>query len=71
MTRPSAVAYVSPPPKRTLEFPAQTDGAEVEIFAEREQLQLAGAIELVSSANKDRREHRRVFIAKCDNTAAM
>lgn len=62
-----AVAYAPPPPKLTLEFPAETDVVEVEIFDERDELQLAGAIELVSPANKDRREHRRAFLAKCEH----
>ena len=64
---PSNVAvYVPPPPAMTLEFPAETDVIEVEVFAEGEELRLAGAVELVSPANKDRREHRRAFLAKCE-----
>ncbi|MFM9964137.1 MAG: DUF4058 family protein [Planctomycetaceae bacterium] len=59
-------AYSPPPPAMTLEFPVETDVVEVEIFAEEEELRLAGAIELISPANKDRREHRRAFLAKCE-----
>lgn len=61
-----AVAYAPPPPAMTLEFPVETGVVEVEIFLEEEELRLAGAIELVSPANKDRREHRRAFLAKCE-----
>ncbi len=58
--------WIPGPPTLTLDFPAATDVVEVEVFEEGEELRLAGAIELVSPANKDRPEHRRAFLSKCE-----
>lgn len=58
--------YVPPPPVMTPEFLPATDVVEVEIFAEGEELRLAGAVELISPANKDRADHRRAFLNKCE-----
>jgi hypothetical protein len=58
--------WQAPAPTLTVDFPPVTDRVEVEVFAEHEELRLAGAIELVSPANKDRREHRDAFLAKCE-----
>jgi hypothetical protein len=38
---------------------------EVRVYDTRHQRRLVAAVELVSPANKDRPEHRRVFVAKC------
>jgi hypothetical protein len=56
------------PPRPTLtvacDLPAQ-DEYEVRVYDTRRQRRLVAAVELVSPANKDRPEHRRVFVAKC------
>lgn len=56
------------PPRPTLSLvtnlPAQ-DVYEVRVYDERRRTRLVAAIELVSPANKDRPENRRVFAAKC------
>jgi hypothetical protein len=44
---------------------ADFDEYEVRIFDVRRQRRLVAAIEIVSPANKDRPEHRQVFVAKC------
>jgi hypothetical protein len=49
----------------TLSFPILTDVVEVLVYDEREGPTLAGAIELVSPANKDRPAHREAFVSKC------
>ena len=41
------------------------DEYEVRIFDARRRRHLVAAIEIVSPANKDRPEHRNVFVAKC------
>jgi hypothetical protein len=41
------------------------DEYEVRVYDTRHQRRLVAAVELVSPANKDRPEHRRVFVAKC------
>ena len=41
------------------------DEYEVRIFNARRRRHLVAAIEIVSPANKDRPEHRNVFVAKC------
>ena len=56
------------PPRPTLivktDLPAQ-DEYEVRVYDEKNDRRLVAAIEIVSPANKDRPEHRRVFAAKC------
>ncbi|HEX7378190.1 MAG TPA: DUF4058 family protein [Pirellulales bacterium] len=56
------------PPKPTLavatEFPDQYE-YEVLVYDTKHRRRLVAAVEIVSPANKDRPEHRRVFIAKC------
>lgn len=54
-----------PPPQAT--FPVAMPGAVVEIgvFSRSGGPQLAGAIELVSPANKDRPAHREALVSKC------
>jgi hypothetical protein len=57
--------WVSPPPQVSL--PVELHGATVEvgIFSRSGGPQLAGAIELVSPANKDRQTHRDALVSKC------
>ncbi len=55
------------PPTLTLEFPIATDIVQVAVYECSSGPVLAGAIELISPANKDRREHRDAFIAKCES----
>jgi hypothetical protein len=56
------------PPRPTLavatDLPAQ-DEYEVRVYDEKRRSRLVAAVEIVSPANKDRPEHRRVFAAKC------
>jgi hypothetical protein len=56
------------PPKPTLvvatEFPDQYE-YEVLIYDTKHHRRLVAAVEIVSPANKDRPEHRRLFVAKC------
>ncbi len=55
-----------PAPTRTVQFAVTTDVVEVRVYRDLEELILAGAIEFVSPANKDRPETREEFVAKCD-----
>ena len=56
------------PPQPTLvvaaDFPDQYE-YEVRVYDRRRQRRLVAAVEIVSPANKDRPEHRRLFVAKC------
>jgi hypothetical protein len=58
--------WAPPAPVLTLPFTAMTDRIEVLVYDGRAGPVLAGAIELVSPANKDRPAHRDAFIAKCE-----
>jgi hypothetical protein len=57
--------WVAPPPQSS--HPLELSGVVVEvgIFSQSGGPRLAGAIELVSPANKDRPAHREAFISKC------
>jgi hypothetical protein len=57
---------VIPEPTKTIGFAFTTDVVEVQIYHDLGELILAGAIEFVSPANKDRPENREAFVAKCD-----
>lgn len=64
----AAVAFSSwspPTPARSIPFPLVTDKVEVNIFDSTAGPILAGAIELISPANKDRPASRDAFISKC------
>jgi hypothetical protein len=56
------------PPRATLavvtDLPAQ-DVYEVLVYDEKRHSRLVAAVEIISPANKDRPEHRRLFVAKC------
>ena len=61
------VATWQPPaPLLTIPFAPATDSVEVHIYDSREGPILAGAIELVSPANKDRPARREAFVSKCE-----
>jgi hypothetical protein len=53
-------------PQYTLPFTLAPDTVEVTIFTNDAGPTLAGAIELVSPANKDRPSHHRAFVSKCE-----
>src|SRR5262249_34701535 len=58
-------AWAPGAPTQTLPLPLLTDRAEIQVRGPYDQPTLAGAIELVSPANKDRPEHRDAFVSKC------
>jgi hypothetical protein len=57
--------WAEPSPTQTVPFTATTDVVEVLVFDAEGGPKLAGAIELVSPANKDRPAHRDAFVSKC------
>ncbi|MBD2773733.1 DUF4058 family protein [Iningainema tapete] len=54
-----------PKPSQTLSFQPTSEAVEISIFNSEAGPILAGAIELVSPANKDRPKHQDAFVAKC------
>jgi len=54
------------PPGPTLAVATDLDEYEVRVHDTRRGRRLVAAVEIVSPANKDRPEHRRAFVAKCD-----
>src|SRR5438552_5948174 len=60
-----AAPWQPPAPVLTIPFSLGTDVVEVLIYQNKAGPTLAGAIELVSPANKDRPENRDAFLAKC------
>ena len=62
---PSAAGWTPPPPRASV--PLELTGAVVEvgIFSRSGGPVLAGAVELVSPANKDRPSHRDALVSKC------
>jgi hypothetical protein len=62
---PAIGGWIAPAPAQTIALPVITDILEVQIFDHEGGPTLAGAIELVSPANKDRPEHRDAFVNKC------
>ncbi len=63
---PLPAVWTPPSPSRTVPLALGTDTVEVTVHATEGGPTLAGAVELVSPANKDRREHRDAFVAKCE-----
>lgn len=55
-----------PEPLQTIDFGLTTDIVEVRVYRDLGELSLAGAVEFVSPANKDRPENRDAFLVKCD-----
>lgn len=62
----AAHPWTPPEPLKTIDFPLTTDVVEIRVFSEAGGPTLAGAIELVSPANKDRPESREAFVSKCE-----
>lgn len=58
-------SWLAPPPMQTIPLALVTDLVEVLVYSQEGGSKLAGAIELVSPANKDRASHREAFVAKC------
>lgn len=58
-------AWAPPPPSVSFPFEMAGEVIEVGVFSRSGGPQLAGAVELVSPANKDRPLHREAFVAKC------
>jgi len=63
---PMATGWTPPAPVQTLPFQAVTDTVEVSVFNHQAGPVLAGVIELVSPANKDRPAHRAAFVSRCE-----
>jgi hypothetical protein len=62
----TAVAtWTAPAPTRSVPITINSDVVEVLVFNREAGPTLAGAIELVSPANKDRPENRDAFVSKC------
>ncbi len=57
--------WAAPAPTQTVPISVITDVVEVLVFSREAGPTLAGAIELVSPANKDRPAHRDAFVSKC------
>jgi hypothetical protein len=62
---PAGAPWTPPAPARTVPYTLITDIVEVAVFAATGGPTLAGAVELVSPANKDRPAHRDAFVSKC------
>ncbi|HZW33648.1 MAG TPA: hypothetical protein VFF52_23205 [Isosphaeraceae bacterium] len=62
---PGGNGWVAPAPTQTIPLPILTDVVEVLVFDREGGPRLAGAIELVSPANKDRADDRDAFLTKC------
>jgi len=60
-----AGSWAAPAPTLTVPITINTDTVEVLIYNREAGPTLAGAIELVSPANKDRPAHRDAFVSKC------
>jgi hypothetical protein len=61
----SSTGWTAPVPTQTIPLSILTDVVEVLVFDREAGPTLAGAIELVSPANKDRPTHRDAFVSKC------
>jgi hypothetical protein len=59
------VGWVPPSPRESVEVELAGAVVEVGIFSRSGGPMLAGAVELVSPANKDRPSHREAFVSKC------
>src|SRR5271154_5484898 len=62
---PGAATGWAPPPSASFPFEMSGVVVEIGIFSRSGGPQLAGAVELVSPANKDRPLHREAFVSKC------
>lgn len=59
-------SWKPPPPAQSIPFQPVSETVAVNIFNQEEGPTLAGAIELVSPANKDHPASRRAFVSKCE-----
>ncbi len=62
----SGAAWAPAPPTAVVDFLLDIDTVEVLVYDASAGPTLAGAIELVSPANKDRAAHRNAFVSKCE-----
>ncbi len=62
----NALKWQPPAPSQTVPFQPVSEAVEISIFNQEEGPILAGAIELVSPANKDRPKSRKTFVSKCE-----
>jgi hypothetical protein len=58
-------SWTPPAPTSTIPYPVVTDQVEVLVYLQQGGPRLAGAIEFVSPANKDRQTHRDAFVSQC------
>ena len=58
-------AWTAPAPSLTLPISINTDIVEIRVFDREGGPTLAGAVELVSPANKNRPSHRDAFVSRC------
>jgi hypothetical protein len=61
-----AADWTVPAPTAVLDFAMSSDAVGVQVFSTSEGPIVAGVIELVSPANKDRPESRDAFVSKCE-----
>jgi Protein of unknown function (DUF4058) len=66
MQLPVSDQWNPPAPNQTIPFQPMSESVEISIFNSEAGPVLAGAIELVSPANKDRPQHRDAFVSKCE-----
>jgi hypothetical protein len=64
-TRPASADWTPSAPAMTIPLPLLTDIVEIQVFDSSAGPRLAGAVELVSPANKDRPANRAAFVSKC------
>lgn len=62
----SQTNWIPPSPSQNISFLPIVETVEINIFNTEGGAVLAGAIELVSPANKDRASHRKAFVSKCE-----
>jgi len=62
----NALPWKAPEPTQTVPFQPVSEAVEINIFNDETGPILAGAIELVSPANKDRPASRNAFVSKCE-----
>lgn len=65
LTTSGTNAWTPPDPAQSIPLPMLANLVEVTVFSRSGGPTLAGAIELVSPANKDRPAHREAFVSKC------
>ncbi len=58
-------SWIPPPPSVAIPMAIVTDIVEVLVYRKEGGASLAGCLELVSPANKDRPDHRDAFLSKC------